>query len=178
MADSSNSAQLSAEDLAEAYSLHPSDHPGMLLISKVFDGNGFGSWKRAVLIALSTKGKLCFIDGSLTKPVANDLKKWIKCNDMVMAWILNILTKDIGDSIIYAKSARDMWIQLEERYGQVSGAKFYQVQKEICNVSQGSNDIATYFTKIKTLWDEISDLDDIPVCSCASADKIFQREEK
>ena len=178
MAVASGSAQLTAEDLAEAYSLHPSDHPGLLLVSKMFDGNGFGSWKRAMSIALSTKGKLFFIDGSLTKPAANDLKKWIKCNDMVMAWILNVLTKDIGDSIIYAKSARDMWLQLEERYGQANGAKFYQVQKEICNISQGSSDIAAYFTKIKTLWDEISDLDDIPVCACASADKILKREEK
>jgi len=46
-----------------------------------------------------------------------DIKKWIKCNDMVMAWILNVVTKDIGDNIIYAKSARDMWIQLDGRYG-------------------------------------------------------------
>jgi len=70
---------------------------------------------------------------------------------MVMAWILNVVTKDIGDSIIYAKFATDMWIQLEEKYGQANGAKFYQIQKEICNVSQGTCDIATYFTKIKTL---------------------------
>jgi len=136
---------LPVEDLTEAYTLHPSDHPGMLLVSKIFYGNGFGSWKRAMLIALSTKGKLLFIDGSLTKlaRTSPNLKKWIKCNDMVMAWILNVVTKDIGDSIIYAHSARDMWIQLEERYGQANGAKFYQVQKEICNISQGTSDIAT-----------------------------------
>ena len=40
--------ELSAEDLAKAYFLHPSDHPGLLLVSTVFDGNGFGSWKRAM----------------------------------------------------------------------------------------------------------------------------------
>ena len=159
MADVLNPTALSAEDLAQAYSLHPSDHLGMLLVSKIFVGNGFGSWKRGMLVALSTKGKLFFIDGSLEKPAATspNLKKWIKCNDMVMAWILNVVTKDIGDSIIYAKSARDMRIQLEERYGQANGAKFYQVQRQICTISQGANDIATYFTKIKTLWDEISD---------------------
>jgi len=38
------SPTLSAEDLVEAYTLHTSDHPGMLLVSKIFDGNGFGSW--------------------------------------------------------------------------------------------------------------------------------------
>ena len=31
-----------------------------------------------MLIALSTKGKLFFLSGSLTKPAATDLKKWIK----------------------------------------------------------------------------------------------------
>jgi len=38
--------------------------------------------------------------------------------------------------------------------------------------------MASYFTQIKTLWDEMSDLDDIPVCSCASAGKLLKREEK
>jgi len=85
----------------------------MLLVSKIFDGNRFGSWKQAMLIALSTKGKLFLIYGSLTRPatISPNLKKWIKCNDMVMAWILNVVTKDIGDSVMYAKSTRDMWIQ-------------------------------------------------------------------
>jgi len=41
MAEVYNSNNLSAEDLAEAYTLHPSDHPRMMLVSKVFDGNGF-----------------------------------------------------------------------------------------------------------------------------------------
>ena len=68
-----------------------------------------------------------------------------------MAWILNVVTKDIGDSIIYAKFARDMWIQLEGKYGQANGAKVYQIQKEIYSINQGTCDIATYFTKIKTL---------------------------
>ena len=44
-------------------------------------------------------------------------------------------TKDIGDSIIYAKSARDMWMHLEEGYGHAKEEKFYQVLKEVCNIS-------------------------------------------
>jgi len=103
-------------------------------------------------IALSTESKLYFADGSLAKPQPGSLnfKKWMKCNDMVMSWILNVLTKTIADSIIYAKSARQMWVELEKRYGQINGAKLYQVKKEMCNVSQGANDIATYFTKVKS----------------------------
>jgi len=56
---------ISPEDLAKAYFLHPSDHPGLLLVSTAFDGFGFGSWKRAMTIALSTKSKLYFVEGRL-----------------------------------------------------------------------------------------------------------------
>ena len=60
---------------------------------------------------------------------------------MVMPWILNVLSRSIADSIIYAKTARHMWVELEERFGQVNGAKLYHVQEEICNISQGASDI-------------------------------------
>ena len=43
------------EDLAEPYFLHPSDHPGLLLVSTAFDGTSFGTWKRTMTIALSTR---------------------------------------------------------------------------------------------------------------------------
>jgi len=167
------------EDLAEAYTLHPSDHPGLLLVSTAFDGTSYGSWRRTMTIALSTKSKLYFVDGTLDKPQPNsaDFKKWVKCNDMVMSWILNVLTKPIADSIIYTKTARQMWVELEERFGQINGAKLYQVKREMCNISQGANDIATYFTKIKSLWDELDDLDEIPMCTCNSAEKMLKREQ-
>ena len=59
---------ISSEDLAEAYLLHTSDHPSLLIVTTVFDGNSFGSSKRAMTIALSTKSKLYFVDGNLSRP--------------------------------------------------------------------------------------------------------------
>ena len=62
-----------------------------------------------------------------------------------------------------------MWVEFEERFAQVNGAKLYQVKKEMCKLSQGADDIATYYTKVKRLWDELDDLDEILVCTCNSA---------
>jgi len=46
MAASTPEVVISLEDLAEAYYfLHPSDHPGLLLVSAPFDRTSFGSWK-------------------------------------------------------------------------------------------------------------------------------------
>ena len=132
-----------------------------------------------MLIALSTKSKLYFVDGSLPRPQATspELKKLTRCNDMVMSQILNVLTKNIADSVIYAKTARQMWVELEERFGQVNGAKLYHVKKQLCTISQGTDDITSYFTKVKSLWDELDDLDEIPLCTCSSTDKLHKREQ-
>ncbi|XP_060188169.1 uncharacterized protein LOC132617224 [Lycium barbarum] len=50
------------------YHFHLSDSPGMSLINTVFDGKGFPGWRRSVLIALSTKRKLGFINGTCKEP--------------------------------------------------------------------------------------------------------------
>ncbi|XP_075091857.1 uncharacterized protein LOC142172007 [Nicotiana tabacum] len=47
-------------DASHPYFLHPSDSPGMTLVTSVFDGRGYGGWRRSLLIALSAKNKLGF----------------------------------------------------------------------------------------------------------------------
>lgn len=40
------------------------------------------------------------------------------------------------------------------------------MQCEISTISQGEMTIAQYFTKLKKLWDELTCLMPVPVCSC------------
>jgi len=48
----------------------------------------------------------------------------------------------------------------------------------MCYVSQGTSDVASYFTKVKSLWEELDYLDDIPACTCWSAEKHAQKRGK
>ncbi|KAK4740327.1 hypothetical protein R3W88_004024 [Solanum pinnatisectum] len=75
-------------DFSHAFYLHSSDHPGMNLVSTAFDGRSYGGWRRSIMIALSAKNKLRFIDGSLIVPTDGNLQKaWSRCNDMVLSWL-------------------------------------------------------------------------------------------
>ena len=141
---------LSFLDHSDPLFLHPADHPGLLLVSKPFNGSNFGSWKKSMSIALSAKNKLIFISSN-SQPSATDLKfpQWKRCNDMVTSWILNVLSQDIAESVLYSDSAYDIWKELEDRYGQANGAKLFQLKKDIRLSGQGTNDIAGYFTKLK-----------------------------
>lgn len=77
-----------------------------------------------MLIALSAKNKLSFINGVSPQPKPDDqtYPAWSRCNDMVTSWILNSLSKDIADSVIYSRTAKDLWTDLEQRFGQSNGA--------------------------------------------------------
>ncbi|XP_019238891.1 PREDICTED: uncharacterized protein LOC109218949 [Nicotiana attenuata] len=155
-------------DSSHPYYIHPSDYPGMNLVTSVFDGKNYGGWRRAVVIALSAKNKLGFIDGTLTVPPADSglQRIWARCNDMVLSWLLNSLSKDIAESVLYSQSAKDLWSDLEDRFGQTNGAKLFQLQKELSAVVQGNTSISTYFTKMKSLWDELDALNTFSACIC------------
>jgi len=90
--------------------LHPSDHPGHVLIADIFNSEDYNNWKRSLLIALSAKHKTAFIDGSYEKPDAKSplLPYWKRCNDMVLSWLLNSMHKNIRDIVLFCETASDM----------------------------------------------------------------------
>ncbi|XP_060182490.1 uncharacterized protein LOC132612185 [Lycium barbarum] len=148
-----SSTQNELIDSSHPFFISPSDSPGTLLTNTVFDGRSFGGWKRGMWIALTAKNKSGFVDGSTREPSAGtDLHRaWSRANNMVISWLLNSLSREISESILYYSTSKDIWAELEARFGQSSGARLFQLQKELSDLTQGACDIATYFTKMKRL---------------------------
>ncbi|XP_011079193.1 uncharacterized protein LOC105162772 [Sesamum indicum] len=94
---------------------------------------------------------------------------------MVVSWILNSISKDIAEAFLYAESARDLWVELEARFGESNGPLVYQIQRKIASISQKNDTVATYFTRLKKLWDELNTLDPLPVCSCDASKKMSEK---
>lgn len=134
----------------------------------IFDGSGYGNWKRGVFISLSAKNKLGFINGDCVAPSLDSpsFSQWRSCNDMVIAWLLNSLSRNISESVNYSQTAEELWRELEERHGQADGTKLFQLQRELNNINQGTNDVAGYFTKIKRLWEQMKVLNTFMMCNC------------
>ncbi|XP_033514937.1 uncharacterized protein [Nicotiana tomentosiformis] len=101
--ESSSTSAASSLDAFHPLYLHPSDTPGTMLVSIPFGGTSFGDWKKGMLILLSAKNKVQLIDGTLIEPIPNSqlYPHWQYCNNMVKAWIMNSLSKDIAKIILY-----------------------------------------------------------------------------
>nr|XP_033513613.1 uncharacterized protein LOC117278273 [Nicotiana tomentosiformis] len=131
--DTSNAAKPDSYDVNHPYHLNNSDSPEMTLVNTMFDGKGYLGWRRSILMSLSAKKKLDFINGACQPPdlKSPDHEQWSCVNDMVISWILNALSKDIADSVIYSKTAKELWDSLEHRFGRSNVAKLYHLQKEL-----------------------------------------------
>ncbi|KAL0319697.1 UNVERIFIED_CONTAM: Retrovirus-related Pol polyprotein from transposon RE1 [Sesamum radiatum] len=92
--------------------------------------------------------------------------QWIRVDSMVTTWILNSISKDIVEAFMYAKSSRTLWLDLEQRYGECNGPQLYQLQREICSMTQGNSSLSSYFTNMKKLWDEMAELKPTRQCTC------------
>ena len=148
--------------------LHPSDNPNNILVSELLNGKNYGTWKKYVEIALISKNKLGFVLSTCPRPDATSplLGRWDRCDKMVISWLLHAVEKRIADNILFSSSSRQIWLDLEQRFGQSDGTKFFQVKKDLYSISQGNHDVATYFTKIKKLWDEYDSMLAVPTCAC------------
>jgi len=54
-------------DPSSPFFMHPNENPGINLVSVKLTGMNYHSWSRAMMMALKSKNKIAFIDGSLKK---------------------------------------------------------------------------------------------------------------
>ncbi|CAN6688768.1 unnamed protein product [Malus baccata var. baccata] len=148
-------------EFSDPYTIHPSDHTGLILVSKTLDGNNYGQWSRAMCMGLSAKNKIGFIDGTIKAPSLLDAKyvAWKRCNDMVTLWIANSVHSEIASSIMYTENAAAVWNDLKDRFSQSSDSRIYQIRQEIVESCQGQLSVSAYYTKMKALWDESTSKD-------------------
>ena len=110
--DSSDSNELNPNP----YCLKSGDYHGSILITELLIGRiNYPSWSRAMVIALTAKNKIEFINGVISKPKANSplYKAWTLANTMVLSWIYNSVNKNIKSSVMYNETARQVWLDLK-----------------------------------------------------------------
>ncbi|XP_075087861.1 uncharacterized protein LOC142169839 [Nicotiana tabacum] len=159
--------------------VHPSDSPNSQLVSVPFNGCSFVLWRSNMLTSLSAKNKLGILDGRVPQPPPDSpyYLYWERCNDIVKVWIINYVSREIATNAMCLKTTREVWKDINERFGQSNGSKYLQIQRKISTITQGSSGIATYFTKLRSLWNELNSSYVGPVCSFGALPKFIEDQQ-
>ena len=180
MTNTETSSNLEAilENPSNPFFTHHSDHPGLVLISKPLNGDNYSTWKRAMTLALNSKNKLHFVNGSIKIPSEEidpeGYAAWSRCNDMVHSWIINTLIPEISDSVIYFSSTNNVWEDLHERFSQSNAPRIFEIQRDIACFKQEQLSISVYYTKLKGLWDELASYSDTTHGAQADQQRLMQ----
>ncbi|KAK9725016.1 hypothetical protein RND81_05G115800 [Saponaria officinalis] len=153
--------------------LSASDFPGMQLVNTLFNGHNYIHWSRGITLALGSKNKQGFLTRKTKMPDEKSAKcsQWMRCDYMIRCWILNSMNAGVKEGFMTAKSTKQLWNEIFERYGQSNGPLLYQLKKELRNITQDNCNVAEYFNKLKRNWDDIEELESIPECSCGTMEK-------
>ena len=97
------------EDFVNPFFLSSGDSNTVQLVSeKLIGGKNYFPWARSMIISLTTKHKIGFINGTIPVPDPDSPQfiLWTRCNMMVLSWIINSVSPGIGSSIMYTDNAR------------------------------------------------------------------------
>ncbi|KAF7833271.1 uncharacterized protein G2W53_015604 [Senna tora] len=149
--------------------LHPSDNPGTTLVANLLTSSNYLIWSRSMRIALKSKNKLCYIDGSFPQPEDEDSDEFLlwRCVDStVTGWLLNLMTKDLAEAYAFSPSARQLWLELEDKYGKGDMPRVFHLKKKLMALKQNGATLDVYSNNLKKLWAEINCLQPRKKCSC------------
>ncbi|KAL3511008.1 hypothetical protein ACH5RR_030409 [Cinchona calisaya] len=164
------------------YYVHHSDQPGHMLVPIKLNGANYQSWSKAMIHALTAKNKLGFIDGLLQAPSQEEkpteFALWNQCNSLILSWLTHSVETDMAEGVIHAKTAYQVWSDFKDQFSQKNAPPIFQIQKSIATISQGSMSVASYYTKLKALWDELENYRDPYTCDHAKAHQEQLQEDR
>ena len=159
MTEQEQSSKEGKNNAFNPFFLYHYDHPGLVLVSKPLNGDNYSTWCKSMTISLNTKKKLGFIYGTIQIPFAksklDEYASWKRCNDMILSWILNSITPELADSVIYSTTTLEVWEDLRDHFSQSNAPRIFQIERDIACISQAQMTVAAYYTKLKGLWDEL-----------------------
>ncbi|XP_057957116.1 uncharacterized protein LOC131150428 [Malania oleifera] len=85
---------------------------------------------------------------------------------MILSWLLNAIYREIASSVLYHELAKDFWDDLAVQFQQSNEPCLYQLKKDISNLMLENLTVTTYFTRLKGLWDELSNYIATKKCVC------------
>lgn len=167
------------------YYLHPSDYPKQLHVNEILTDNNFADWSQEMTNFLFAKNKIEFVDGTIKKPekTSKDYMPWMRVDAMIKGWLTTAMEKNIRNSVKYAGTASEIWSDLNERFGKESAPRAYELKQKIASTRQGGAFVSTYFTQLRSIWDEAQSIYPFPRCSCNKCEcdvgkKINEHQEK
>lgn len=75
---------------------------------------------------------------------------------MVMSWLINSITPDIGENFQLYSTAKDFWEDAKDTYScKNSTAELFEIESLLHYLKQGDSPLTKYFTTLTRYWQQL-----------------------
>ncbi|KAM6562322.1 hypothetical protein CsatB_022320 [Cannabis sativa] len=168
MAGNNDAPPPSKIEINNPFYLGAHDRPGDFITPIRLKLDNFDAWSHAIFVALSSRRKFGFLDGTIMDAVPPATKEdWFVVHCMLVSWLMNTIDPEVKSMLSNYDNAKRLWDDLHERFGVVNGPQIQQLKSQINKCEQSKTmSVAIYFGKLKVLWDELANLQPLINCKC------------
>lgn len=150
------------------YDLNSSDNPGNLITQVQLRGENYDEWSRALHTSLRARSKWGLVEGSIPQPKKDspELEDWWAVQYMLASWVMNTIEPSLRSTISYQENVKDLWEDITELFSVLNGPRIQQIKAELAECRQTKITTVIYYGKLKSLWDELVNYQQIPLCTC------------
>ncbi|XP_023749414.1 uncharacterized protein LOC111897698 [Lactuca sativa] len=155
-------------DSNSPYYLHASDYPRQMQVNDILTDSNYSDWSQEMTNFLYAKNKMGFGNETIEKPEENVVEylMWMRCDAMIKGWLTTTMEKGIRYSVKYASTSTEIWAYLKERFGKESAPRAYELKRTLAITYQDGASFSAYYTKMRSVWDEIQSVCPLPPCTC------------
>ncbi|XP_071704595.1 uncharacterized protein [Rutidosis leptorrhynchoides] len=123
-----------------------------------------------MLLALGTKNKLGFINGTCVKSTTDAVlsAQWDRCNIVVLSWILGTLTEELYSGQNFNSLALNVWNDLNKTYDKKDGSVIFNLHHKINSLKQNDSPLSEYNHNLNSSWKQYDSMVSSPPCTCGA----------
>ena len=119
------------------------------------------NWNTTVTLGSSTRPPptITVRTGEEAQEQANpELVKWIRKDQLVMAWLFGSLTEEALRSVYGLQSAQEVWFSLGKKYNRISATRKLDLQRKLQGMSKNQKYMADYLGDVKSICDQLDSI--------------------
>ena len=130
----------------------PNNHGGsdgisLPITGHKLNGNNYLQWSQSVKMYICRKGKDEYLTGEVISPPTGDpkFKKWKTENNIVMSWLVNSMTNEIGENFLLYNTTHDIWDAAKEFYSSKENtSEIFEIETTLHDLHQGDFSVTQY----------------------------------
>ncbi|RVW48509.1 Retrovirus-related Pol polyprotein from transposon RE1 [Vitis vinifera] len=130
--EGSNSEVTSRPEAVHSGSASTTDGIILPITGHKLNGQNFIQWAQSVRIFICGKGKEEYLTEAIVQPKEDDpgYRTWKLENSMVMSWLINSMTNDIGENFMYYGTTKEIWDAARETYSNIDNTSaIFEIKK-------------------------------------------------